>query len=188
MYRIDGRNVTVHELDDVEEVTVGSSGGQDTYIFQGGTAQASNDYLEITDGQAHALVKFNMPSALRDAAVLKAELKLNQVDTKSSQPARALAVHRVTRDWSSGSAAWTVPWDTPGGNYAPQATAVVAIDGNAQYTWRIDALVEGWNNGSLPHYGILLKPSGLLEARFASFDNATSSIRPQLVVRYLPRC
>jgi hypothetical protein len=176
--------VPMVDLADVGEVTVSS--GSDTTIRDGSTNLSGADYLETSDGKSHGVISFSLPSQVRNAAVISAILKLTQVDTKSTQPVRSLAVHRVTRDWSAGSATWTAPWSSPGGDYAPNPAATVDIAGNAQYSWRIDALVQDWTNKTSSNYGVLLKPSGLLDARFGSFERSGS--KPQLTVRYFPRC
>jgi hypothetical protein len=184
VHTLDDVVVPMVDLGDVDEVTISS--GSDTTIRNGSTSLAGADYLEASDAKSHGVISFSLPSQLRNGAVISASMKLTQVDTKSTQPVRSLAVHRVTRDWSTGSATWTTPWSTPGGDYAPEPAASVAIAGNAEYTWRIDALVQGWANGLLANYGVLLKPSGLLDARFGSFERSGS--KPQLTVRYFPRC
>jgi hypothetical protein len=181
----------MHDYSKVSQQTINGGGGNDTYIKVGSPNPGGTNYLELTDGSANALLKFQLPSGMNNAIVLKAELKLTQTDSLSTQPVRSLSVYRVTKDWKNGEATWTLaasssPWSTAGGDAAPDPVATVAIAGNAQYVWRIDGLVEGWGNGSLANLGILLKPSGLLQARFASFENSNNN--PQLAVRYLPSC
>jgi hypothetical protein len=180
--------VPMYDLTDVDEDTFDS--GYDVSIRNGSGNQSGFDYLEASDGKSHALVAFDGVSKLGDVTVISAYLKLTQYDTKSTQPVRSLAVHRVTRAWLPISATWNtaliLPWSTPGGDYEPVQAATVAIAGNAQYTWRIDALVQDWANRPLFNYGVLLRPSGLLDARFGSFERSGS--KPQLTVRYFPRC
>jgi hypothetical protein len=178
----------LHNLGSRSSVTIGSSGSSDTFIREGSTAQNGSTGLELTDGKAHALLKFAPSSIPKNGLIVKAELKLYQWDTKSTQPTRTLAVHRVTRDWSTGKATWTSPWDMAGGDYAPAPAAVSAIDGIGTYNWRVDALVDGWASQALPNFGVLLKPGGLLEARFYSFESDINDKRPQLVIDYYPSC
>jgi hypothetical protein len=180
--------VPMYDLTGVEDATFDS--GYDVSIRDGSANQSGANYLEASDGKSHALVAFDDVSKLGDVTVVSAYLKLTQYDTKSTQPVRSLAVHRLTRAWLPISATWTtasiLPWSNPGGDYEPDAAATVDIAGNAQYTWRIDALVQDWANRPLFNYGVLLKPSGLLDARFGSFERSGS--KPQLTVRYFPRC
>jgi hypothetical protein len=185
---LSGVYTLMHDYSKISQQTINGGGGNDTFIKIGIPNPGGTNYLELTDGSANALIKFQVPN---NAIVLKAELKLTQTDSLSTQPVRSLSVYRVTKDWKNGEATWTLaasnsPWSAPGGDYAPDPVATVAIAGNAQYVWRIDALVDGWSNGSLANQGILLKPSGLLQARFASFENSNNN--PQLAVRSLPSC
>ena len=55
------------------------------------------------------------------------------------------------------------------------------------YDWRIDTLVAGWVDGTLPNYGLLLKPTRLEKSRFRAFNSADPDI-PKLTVTYYPRC
>jgi hypothetical protein len=187
-YLLDGRSATVH-VTNPSEVTLTNGGSHhDSYIREGlAGAQGGTAYLEASDGKAHPLLSFSLPLDVQGATILRAELKLTQTDSKSTQPDRSLAVHRLTRAWSDASATWLSPWGAPGGDYVTPAVASVAIAGNTEYVWRVDALVDGWASGAVPNYGVLLKPAGLLDARFGSFEGSGGT-RPQLVVRYLPRC
>ncbi|QOY94533.1 DNRLRE domain-containing protein [Massilia sp. UMI-21] len=184
--QVAGRRLRMHRVNDPTELAIKRSDIDDTFIREGYPGQGKGKYLETTDDQAHGLVEFHFPKELNDAVVLQADFRLTQVDSKSAQPARALALHRVTSDWKEDDATWTAPWSTAGGDYVARPAASTVIAGNAEYSWRIDALVEGWVNKTVPNYGILLKPTGLLEARFASHEENAN--QPQLLLRYLPRC
>jgi hypothetical protein len=188
---LSGVTTRMHDYSKVTQTTVGGGGGNDTFIRVGSPNPGGASLLEITDGQSNALLNFPLPGGMNNAVVLKAELKLTQTDSLSTQPARSLSVYRVTTNWKGGEATWNLgasnsPWGTPGGDTAPNPVATVPIAGNSQYVWRIDALVDGWSNGGFANQGILLKGSGLLQAHFASFENAGNN--PQLAVRYLPSC
>jgi len=185
--RVTDRKLRMHRTVAAEPWTSKEADISDAFIRQGSTAQGKTTYLETTDGFSHGLLKFGFPGAMDDAVVLSAELSLTQIDSKSTQPQQSLALHRLTRDWPQDGSTWIAPWSTAGGDYVAALVATRAIDGNAQYSWRIDALVESWVDGAVPNFGLLLKPSGLLEARFASVENKDYP-KPKLVVRYLPRC
>lgn len=183
--RLERIKVIMHDLRLPKETTYSSTGAIDTYIRDGMAAQSAAKYLELTDGKAHGLIKFAPFTGPFDLMVVKAELKLYQYETNSTQQPRALSVHRVLTDWST-SATWTTPWTSAGGNYVAEPAATMAIEGNREYVLRVDGLVEGWASNAFPQYGLLLKPSGLNEAHFASFENNPNS--PKLVVRYHERC
>lgn len=186
VYALDGYRTMTHNRFKEDVVTINGGGGNDSTITNGVlTSLSSSTYLEASDGKSHALLKFSLPGELDNAVTISALLTLTQFETKSTQSPRSLSVHRVTRDWGGGPT-WTAPWTASGGDYAPVPTATVPIGGNADYTWRIDGLVDGWNKKTFDNQGLLLKPSGLLDARFYSLD--ASSSRPKLVVRYYPHC
>lgn len=177
----------VYDRGDPKTATVNGSGGNDTSITLGTTVSlATRDRLELTDGRSHALIKFSLPGDLNGGAVISTDLKLTQQTSNSSQVPRSLAVHRVTRDWGPG-ATWTAPWSMPGGDYDPLPAATVSIAGDSEYIWHIDDLVQSWASGMAANQGVLLKPSGLLDARFYSLD-AGNSYEPKLVLRYYKRC
>lgn len=187
VHNLSAFRTTVYDRGDLKTATLNGPGGNDTSITRDTTVSlASRDWLELTDGRSHAVIKFTLPSELNNGSVVSAELKLTQQTSNSSQNPRSLAVHRLTRDWGPG-ATWSSPWSTPGGDYDPVAAASVNIAGDSEYTWRIDDLVQGWANGTVDNQGVLLKPNGLLDARFYSLD-AGNSYEPKLVVRYYKRC
>lgn len=188
-FAISGRKLWVHKRADMTTITLNGAGGNDTSIkLDVSTNQSNAKELELSDGKAHALIRFGMPGATDYATILSAQLKLIQSYTDSTQPG-FLAVHRVTRDWGA-SPSWDSPWTTPGGDYAPSATARAAIGSELkEYVVPIEGLVQSWADKTIDDkQGVLLKPSGMLNARFHSLDTATASNKPKLVVRYYPRC
>jgi hypothetical protein len=188
-YRVDERKVTLHKLADQTTVTLNGSGGNDTTIkVDLDASQGSDKELELTDDRSHAVLRFSLPGDMDYATILSAQLKLVQSYTDSTQPG-FVAVHRVTRDWGS-NATWTTPWATKGGDYIAAPTARVAIAPDLkEYVVPLEGLVQSWANKTIDDkLGILLKPSGLLNARFHSLDATLTSNKPKLVVRYLPRC
>lgn len=190
------RKVPVYDFEvPAKQATMIGGGDDDTTIVRIGSGP-SKDMLEATDGSAHPLVSFRLPAELADkGSLIQATLKITKQSGNSTQPDRALGVHRLTRDWKTKEASWVmadknIPWTTPGGDYAEPAVASVTIDPgngatNGAYTLRIDSLVQGWADGSFPNYGILLKPTRLMNTLFVSFDGGN---KPELTVRYFKRC
>lgn len=186
----------VYEFDiPAKAATMIGKGDDDTTLVRTGTGP-DKATLEATDGDAHPLVSFNLPPELADkGSLIQATLKITKQSGNSTQANRALGVHRLTRDWKTPESSWTyaqknVLWTTPGGDYDPAPVASIVIDPggsafNGAYTARIDSLVQGWADGSYPNYGILLKPTRLVNALFVSFDGGN---KPELTVRYFKRC
>jgi hypothetical protein len=180
----DAHAVPVYDLSKKVEVTLAAQNGTDMSIRSDtGLMSSSAKLLEVSDGKAHALIKFGLNSTSSDVQVTHADLLLFQASSQSSQPG-SLAVHRILRDWNT-LVNWTDNWTNKGGDFAP-ASATLAIPGNGQYTINVTALVASWVGAPASNYGLLLKPNGLTEARFNSFE-ATSNV-PRLFLRYYPLC
>jgi len=189
------RSLPVYDFEvPARQATMIGGGDDDTTIVRIGSGP-DKAMLEATDGNAHPLLSFKLPAELADkGSLIQATLKITKQSGNSTQANRALAVHRLTRDWNK-DASWVwarkdVAWTTPGGDYAEPAVASVTIDPgngatNGAYTLRIDSLVQGWADGSFPNYGMLLKPTRLVNALFVSFDGGN---KPELTVRYFKRC
>lgn len=165
-------------------------GGNDSTITRDSSEILSADsYLQTTEDKSHALIKFDdLPNELDNALIVSAQLTLMHASSNTQAP-RSLGVHRVTTKWGPG-VTWATPWNNKGGDYVERPMWTVPINGdsnaNAEYTWRIDPLVEGWVSGAFPKNGVLLKPIGPLDAKFYSLDSANH--KPKLLVRYYPRC
>jgi len=189
------RKEQVINLTEVKNATIIGGGDDDTTIIEGGNAgQNGADTLIATQDKAHPLVLFKMPGDLDKGAVIQATLKITKNNGNATQPGRALAVHRITREWKAKEATWEKAgpglWTTRGGDYVPTASASVVIDPgtgafNGAYTWSVDALADSWANRSVPNYGVLLKPTNLANASFVSFNGGN---KPELIVRYYKRC
>ena len=186
------RTMQVYDFEDPKDKTLIGGGHEDTTLLRtNSTIQSGEKSLEATDGTAHPLVYFKLPSELDKASIIRADLKLTKEGSASTQLNRSLGIHRVTTAWSHSSATWTMPWATPGGDYVATPEASMTIDPyapsqyNGAYTARIDPLVQAWANDTVPNYGMLLKPTRLVRAQFVSFDGSN---KPELIVRYYLRC
>lgn len=180
----DAHAVPVYDLGRKTEVTVSGQSGSDTYIRSDATSSGSAKFLEVTDGKAHGLIKFGLNGIDKNVLLGHADLMLYQTDSKSTQPV-SLGIHRLTRDFGFLTT-WYLGWNTPGGDYEPEAAATMPITGNGQYTTDVANLVAGWIANPPGNYGMLLKPHGLTEAHFSSFE--ASSNPPRLFMRYYPPC
>lgn len=195
-FQITRSDVIVRDLDHPTNFSLEAGGGtRDTYLNSDDPtgSMGNSSYLELTQGGSNALIIFNLLSIPAGSKVIKADLKLYQYQSNSTQPAQVVSVHRVLRDWDSSSANWTrakslIPWSSVGGDYGGGNIAVATINGNGSYTWKVVALLDGWVNNTIPNYGLLLKPDGPLQrARFASLENTTYN-RPRIDGTYLRPC
>jgi hypothetical protein len=169
-------------------MTIPESDGDDIFIRLGSVKQGGTPTMEATDNIAHPLIKYSLGKLPDHSRVATAELSLFQSTQGTGQAVRAVALHRLTRDWKDDDATWMFPWTAPGADYAAAAEASTAVAGNGRYAWRIDSLVRRWIAGVVPNYGVLLKPSGLNGARFDSLEQAVVNQRPSLKMQYYLRC
>jgi RHS repeat-associated protein len=161
--------------------------------------QGASQSLPV-DAADRGIVQFDLRQIPNGATVSAATLKLFTFST----PAATIEAHRMTADWTEGTAAsaacdssgasWanrnpSVAWATAGGDY--DATAVTASDpgGNPHWdSWTLTSIVQGWLNGSNANLGVLFKhatESGAPSVVYVSNDYTTSlALRPQLVVTY----
>lgn len=165
------------------------------------------------DSIRRGLVAFNIAEAIPAGSTVKSvTLTLNMVRTPGrNQP---IELHRVLSDWgeasfntprgkgepaTKGAATWmhsffnTDFWSKPGGDFAPQASAVQTIDGGGTYTWgstpEMVADVQAWLDSPKDNFGWLLlgnEKAPKTVKVFASRESQDSSVRPQLTVSFEP--
>lgn len=179
--------VALHDIAKKVEVTLSAQNSSDTFIRKdpSNILGSGAAYLETTDGNAHGLIKFGASGVPADIMIVEATLRLYLASVQSTQPG-SLGIHRLLRDWSL-LMGWTSGWTNAGGDFAPQASATMTnLLAPGWYTTRIDTLVQTWITRPAVYYGLLMKPTGLVTARFSSFE-ATAN-QPQLFLRYYPLC
>ncbi len=150
--------------------------------------------MGMSNGARRDLLQFDLSAIPSNAAITKAELKLNYYGGSSSYP-MDMSAHRVTSNWSEGTVTWNqrdsgISWATIGGDFNSSPESTTHLEGTyGWYTWDITNLTQMWFNGTVPNYGVLLKcnestvPNGNYKY-FYSSDYGTASLRPQLVVIY----
>jgi hypothetical protein len=156
--------------------------------------------VAVANELSRALLKFNMSSLPANAVITDAYVELTK--TGGSNTAANFAVHRVTKAWtegisscsgSTGASSWSqrqsgTAWTTAGGDYNATPESTISVGNNAKYAWNVKDLVLGWQNGTIPNNGILLKmvsESTINEKKFASSEEGDATERPVLVITYL---
>lgn len=184
----DKQPLQLHNVAKKVEVTVSAQGSSDTFIRNNPASILGNNgvsYLETTEGNAHGLIKFGAGAVPPDVMVVEATLRLYLASVQSTQPG-SLGIHRLLRDWTLGMG-WSAGWTNAGGDFAPQPSATMAnVLATGWYTARIDPLVQTWIDRPPTYFGLLMKPTGLVTARFSSFEAGAN--QPQLFLRYYPLC
>jgi hypothetical protein len=181
------QGVPVYDFSQKTEISISAQNGSDTFIRKSPSAVPANlPYLETTEGNAHGLIKFDLSSVPPTALIGEATLRLYLGTVQSTQPG-TLDIHRLLRAWPL-MMNWTSGWTDAGGDFTPQASATIAnvLAPALTYTARIDGLVQVLTSQPAINFGLLLKPTGLITARFNSFEAATN--QPQLFLRYYPLC
>jgi hypothetical protein len=141
--------------------------------------------------------------------------RLTLVMDQSGSVATGMSLHRLLADWgegtsnaglpggsgasaTTGDATWlhtffsTALWATPGGDFAPGASASTTVAAPGTYVWSgpgMVADVQAWVDGSALNAGWLLQAPDAttgMSYRFASRESAQPSMRPVLEIEYRP--
>ena len=104
----------------------------------------------------------------------------------SSAVATPIGIYEVTATWSESTITWN---DQPTSAATAEYTYTMpASPINTFYTWSIKDLVQGWIDGSITNYGVLLKDTNesTVEAWkcFYSSDWGNADQRPKLTISY----
>jgi len=196
-----GRDNTLYQ-----SATGSLSNGIGTGFFAGRTAQATNSIRR-------GLVWFDVAAALPAGATISAvQLKLTMSQTSSG--AMSVAVHRVSADWGEGAsdagpaggsgapaqagdATWLhrvypgTLWASPGGDFAPVASATRAVDAAGDYVWDstpgLVADVQAWLDQPASNHGWLLRGDEAAAQTVKKFESRESTdplFRPALTIEY----
>ena len=94
-----------------------------------------------------------------------------------------LEVLPVTKDWkSAGTASWSSPWNSPGGDFSGDAarasTTLKGADGEKEVRLNVTFIVKAWLDGVLPNNGIVILGSpGDLQSSAAKFGLKTDGMK-----------
>jgi hypothetical protein len=182
----------------------GPAAGKDAYIssLTPDFNYASNEYLSI--GQSifstlgfnrvkfilesyflRAYLQFDLSELPDNAVVVSAVLKLyqpNSIDTTGLM----IDVHQVTESWEENTISWN---NKPDYLTSPESTITVPISIFGWLSWDITSLVQGWANGSIANYGVLLKVAGMVLEYihincYSSNYAGGSTLHPKLEITY----
>lgn len=194
-YRIDRRSsiqMPFYDLNKKSTANISAKAGDDTFIKQSSNVdQHAQKYIEMSDVpffNSNGLIMFADLGPIDKAGtrVVQANLELSLTSMAVATLPRYVSAHRVLRNWND-TATWTSPWSTPGGDYLATPAAVTPIaDINTRYVFPLLNLTRDWINNPSQNFGVMLKPTGMIAARFES--NEGSGARPLLVATYYPPC
>lgn len=171
-------------------------GAQDCYLS--GNTQANNGFCSQTYLQTgyynrpyRSIFKWDIASAIPSNATVSAATFKAYAPPQSVHYSANHSLTAITSDWDS-SATWnsrktSTPWTTAGGdistNPAYKSTSTAVQASSAWYSWTAPvAAVQGWVNGTLPNYGLLLQTDAGAPANnayaWASTEATTASSFP----------
>lgn len=168
----------------------GPSYGKDAFVSSMDPAENYKEYeLDIgksTGAKHRTFIQFDLLSFIPGNAVItNAILRLYQYDLKGTENL-SIGAHRVTQEWKED----TITFEN-------QPKALDKIEHSTNITtkpvggewkdWYLGDLVQGWLDGSIKNYGILLKAVDETINTLASFrasEYSNPSERPKLVIHY----
>jgi len=160
------------------------TGGQvaDAYIWESEPDYTGNwDTLytgRVGWGRKQTLLRFDLSTLEASTTVHQATLHLTQ---KYGTGPRTVNAHRIVAQWGED----TVTWNHFGGRYEQSVVGSFSSAGSGWKEVDITALVQGWLNGSIVNYGVLLDDPSAgpdeAEEYVASEDGRTEQ-RPKLEI------
>lgn len=145
-----------------------------------------------------ALLRFDLSSIPPGATIVRATARLystawggSDITAGAYAVLRGLNVCQATWNQASTGSPWAVPGaGDPATDRRADAESVVTTAGPRQYyDWDLTRLVQQWVGGTLVNNGWMLStgsPTHTGVMYFANANNATVSMRPQMIVTYNP--
>jgi len=190
-------NITVNQTVIVEQtVTIqpGPAEGKDADVS---SASVNNNFAHYPDlyignnpdpSIVRAYLQFDLGAIPAGANIVSAELKLYHYSTVGSTDF-TIGMHRVTGNWQENTISWN---NQP--TYQPIAgsTKLINTDKTGWISWDITALLQGWLDGSMINYGVVLrKADELLGGTYIRCRSSDYTVDPTQcpkleVIYYLP--
>jgi hypothetical protein len=187
------------------------SNGAGFYLYVGRNAQSTNSLRR-------GLLAFDLQGIAPGSTIESVSLTLFMSRTKAG--AKEVRLHRVNADWGEGVSNAELPfidrggdgaaatpndatwvhrfspgqfWSTPGGDFAPQASAVASVAGIGAYSWGSSvgmvADVQAWVDHPESNFGWILigdETTPITAKRFSTRENEVVEERPKLAVQFTP--
>ena len=132
-------------------------------------------YLFLSTLNGHfVFTQFDLMTLPVDATIVTAELQLNFVSVLTGP--NGVEVGRPLAAWDESTLTWNnQPGITWGGPFQ-------TVSANGIYSWDVTSLVNDWQTGALPNYGIALRGNG--GDLIAAQSKENGSTPPRLVITY----
>ena len=157
----DTETVTI-VVEPVKIIQPGHAEGKDTWVCSNYKNENNANYGSLllgretgsySNGVIRSLLQFNLSSIPDNAIVADAELLLYQHNTYGSDDF-SVGAHMITSPWDQ----YTVTWNNPVSLHPTTESIVTIIAGDVTWlSWNIKNLLQGWINGNINNYGVLLK-------------------------------
>lgn len=205
--------VTVTLAADHDNTLYQTSGG--TTSNGAGTAMFAGRNSQATDSIRRGLVRFDLAAALPAGATIQS-VSLRLYNSAANVGDQTVSLHRVLESWGEGASAasggqgsgapaapgdatWLhrffpdTLWSTAGGAFAPSASAAAIVGGVGQWTWAstpsLVADAQQFLDQPALNFGWALvgnEAAVSTAKRFATREEPDASLRPALVVTYVP--
>jgi len=183
--------ITVNPVPSIEQnITIqpGPTEGMDTYatIFYPDSNAPDSEVLLIGNWTDKTYLKFDLSILPVGAVITNADLNLYQWFTYGSSNF-AVGAHKVIQGWAESAITWN---NQPTYSDISESTIIVTAGAIAWRSWNITSLVQGWLDGSIANYGVVLtgdRDTALPSSRISCYssdniDNPT--LRPKLEITY----
>lgn len=178
----------------------GAEDGFDAYLWESNNNQNYGDSGETwvatgNNNETHAAFRFELDAIPPNSRIINATLSVHH--RNGSDPNVPVDAHRITREWEEDEVNWVrarngTNWTTPGGDYdaAIVSTTEVGPGVFTRYEWDISSLVQDWNDGTVPNFGVLLRTQapGIFGERFDTSDYSDATRHPRLTIQYACEC
>jgi hypothetical protein len=153
------------------------------------TNYGNNQYFSLGNLSVSIIVRahlqFDVSILPTDAVIVNADLKLYQYQTIGTE-GFVIGLHQVTESWEENMITWN---NQPDYLPSPESTITVTIGALTWLSWDITSLLQGWLDGSIANYGVVLKdtdePLGDTFIRCYSSDYLDNpTLCPKLEITY----
>ena len=153
------------------------------------TNYGNNQYFSLGNLSVSIIVRahlqFDVSILPTDAVIVNADLKLYQYQTIGTE-GFVIGLHQVTESWEENMITWN---NQPDYLPSPESTITVTVGALTWLSWDITSLLQGWLDGSITNYGVVLKdtdePLGDTFIRCYSSDYpANPTLCPKLEITY----
>jgi len=189
-----------------DDADLSNSSGQ--HLFSGATAFRNSGF------QRRALLAFDVASSVpANATITGASLSLTVNRVPGPDNVFDFGLHAITSNWNEGATdaggqegkgaaavgddvTWTRTgfgdWNTEGGDFVAEPSAVTEVNDRGSYTWSSDLMasnIQSWITDPESNAGWILVGMGdpllpFSAKRFASRENPDEATRPSLTIQY----